>query len=149
MKVNELFQKALKASEEGKLDEAEKLYKLALEISEHPELWNNLGNVYRRKGLLSKAIECYQNALKLAPSFKLARFNLGAAFLEMERYGEAMLILESLWKSGDTSQETMLALCIAYEKSGRHADFIKIYRELDMKEKDEILRSYGISPPDV
>ncbi len=148
MKVNEIFKRALSLAEEGRLDDAEKAYMEALRVAEFPELWNNLGNVYRRKGLLSKAIECYENALKLDPHFRMAKVNLGAAFLEMGRYGEALLILESLLKSGDDSQETLLALAIAYEKSGRHADFIRIYRLIKLESKDEILKEYDISPPD-
>ena len=73
--------------------------------------------------------------------------NLAASFLDIGRYGEAMIILENIKNQGFESDELHLALAIAYEKSGRFADFLKEYERVSRKDKDEILRSYGVKPP--
>ncbi len=147
MNVEEIIKRAIELVEEDKLDEAEKLYEDTLKVYECPEIWNNLGNVYKRKGLLSKAIQAYEKALRIDPGFKIARANLGIAYMDIGRYAEAAMILEKVLESGFVSDEIYLALAISYEKSGRIADFVKVYRKLKHPDKDEILRSYGVEPP--
>ncbi len=146
-KVDEVISKALDLVESGKLDEAISLYESFLKLEEVPEVLNNLANLYRMKGFVSKAIELYEKALKISPSFKDAKLNLAAAFLEIGRYGEAMMILENLKNSGYESDELYLALAVAYEKSKRMSDFISAYKKVKRSDKDDILRSYGVEPP--
>lgn len=146
-KVDEVISKALDLVGSGKLDEAISLYESFLELEEVPEVLNNLANLYRMKGFVSKAIELYEKALKISPSFKDAKLNLAAAFLEIGRYGEAMMILENLKNSGYESDELYLALAVAYEKSKRMSDFISAYKKVKRSDKDDILRSYGVEPP--
>ena len=148
MRANEIIEKASKLVEEGRIDEAERIYEDALKEEEIPEILNNLANIYRMKGLVSKAIEMYERAIKLDPSFKEAKLNLAASFLEIGRYGEAMIILENLKTQGYESDELHLALAIAYEKSGRFAEFLKEYEMVKKRDKDEILKSYGVNPPE-
>ncbi len=146
-KVDEVISKALDLVGSGKLDEAISLYESFLELEEVPEVLNNLANLYRMKGFVSKAIELYEKALKISPSFKDAKLNLAAAFLEIGRYGEAMMVLENLKDSGYESDELYLALAVAYEKSKRMSDFISAYKKVKRSDKDDILRSYGVEPP--
>lgn len=49
MKIEKIFQEAYTASQSGDLSKAEFLYKKCLEIQQTPEVWNNLGNVYRKQ----------------------------------------------------------------------------------------------------
>ncbi len=146
-KVDEVISKALDLVESGKLDDAISLYESFLKLEEVPEVLNNLANLYRMKGFVSKAIELYEKALKISPAFKDAKLNLAAAFLEIGRYGEAMMILENLKNSGYESDELYLALAVAYEKSKRMSDFISAYKKVKRSDKDDILRSYGVEPP--
>ncbi len=146
-KVDDVIKKALDLVKMDKIDEAISVYENFLQLEEVPEVLNNLANLYRMKGLVSKAIELYDRALKLSPSFKDAKLNLAASFLEIGRYGEAMMILESLQNSGYESDELYLALAVAYEKSKRISDFIETYKKISRPDKDDILRSYGVEPP--
>jgi tetratricopeptide (TPR) repeat protein len=148
VRVNEILEKGLKLVKNGRIDEAINLYENFLREKEVPEILNNLGNLYRMKGMVSRAIELYERALKMDPSFNEVKINLAASFLEIGRYGEAMIILESLKSNGVESDELYLALAVAYEKSKRYAEFIEMYRKVKRKDKDEILRSYGVNPPD-
>lgn len=146
-KADEVINKALDLVRSGKVDEAISLYENFLEVEEIPEILNNLANLYRMKGFVSKAIELYERALKISPSFKDAKLNLAVAFLEIGRYGEAMMILENLKDSGYESDELYLALAIAYERSKRMSDFIAAYKKVRRSDKDDVLRSYGVEPP--
>ncbi len=147
MKVSELFEKALKHAENGDLEEAEKLYREALKIAELPEIWNNLGNVLRRMGKIGKALEAYEKALSLDPSYKTAKLNLGFALLDVGNYGEALMIFESLKNSGYESSELEEALALTYAKTSRYAEFVQMYSKLKSEEFDELLKAHGIQPP--
>ena len=66
-----------KLIEENKLDEALVLYKYYTE--QFPKIvvaWNDLGDVYQMKNDKNKAIECYQQALKIRPGNPRAKENL-------------------------------------------------------------------------
>ena len=146
VKAEVLLKEALELANLGDLDGAERKLKEALSKENLPELWNNLGNVYRRKGFLYQAIEAYQRALSLDDNFHIARLNLGVAFLEIKRYSEAVMILQPLLGKLDRD-ELYLALAIAYEKSGRYADFAAMYNKIKNPEKDRILNEYGVESP--
>ncbi|MGH7176917.1 MAG: tetratricopeptide repeat-containing sulfotransferase family protein [Tepidisphaeraceae bacterium] len=55
-----------------------------------PESYNNLGNVLRKTGQLSQAIECYVRAHKLDPKLAMPLSNLGQAFEEQGQAQEAL-----------------------------------------------------------
>ncbi len=145
--VNEQIKRALELSKSGNIEDAISIYKEILEDEELPEVMNNLANLYRMKGLVSEAIELYERALKMDPSFSEAKLNLAASFLEIGRFGEAMIILESLRENGYESDELYLALAVAYNKSHRVSDFISAYKKVKRSDKDEILKNYGVTPP--
>ena len=147
MGVNEIFKKALEESQKGNLEEAEKLYREALEISDLPEIWNNLGNVLRRMGRFGQAIEAYESALRLDPDYKTAKLNLGLTLLDLERYSDSMLILENLKMSGYSPKELEYALTVIYAKLGRYAQFLKLYRENRSEDLEKLLETHGVQPP--
>ena len=77
----DLFKKANAAYEEGRFEEAVRLYE-ELASSKgiaHPDLWYNLGNAHYRCGRLGPAIYWYERALKLDPYLADARYNLKVA----------------------------------------------------------------------
>ncbi|MCM8769076.1 MAG: O-antigen ligase family protein [Candidatus Omnitrophica bacterium] len=67
----------------NQLAEAEKYYLYSLELNEkRPETYNNLGSLYLEQEKKEKAIVCFQKALRLDPTFSLAKENLERALLE-------------------------------------------------------------------
>ena len=61
----------------GQWDEAERLYRIALELQPTiAETHSNLGNVLDRKGLYEDAAACYRQAIALKPELPSAHFNL-------------------------------------------------------------------------
>lgn len=48
-------------------------------VPDDPRGWNNLGVVLREKGEVTRAIECYKQALQLDPKLKIVEKNIGTA----------------------------------------------------------------------
>lgn len=72
-----LFQQALSLHEQGRLDEAESLYRRILETApQNPDLHNLLGMVAQAKGLHSEAVNWFYRAVRLAPDHAPFYFNL-------------------------------------------------------------------------
>lgn len=75
--VDSLWNSANQAYTEGRWSDAVKGYSSIAEASvESAALWCNLGDAWFKDGNLSKAILCYEKALKTDPSYDDARFNL-------------------------------------------------------------------------
>jgi len=65
---------------QGKLDEAEAEYTVALSIApDIPETLGNLGSVLLAKGELEQAVPCYQRAIAINPNIAEMHFHLGNA----------------------------------------------------------------------
>lgn len=79
----------------GKIDEAEKSFEIA--YSEHPyniHVLNNLASCYESKRDHEKAIEFYNKALCITPSFDEAILNLAAVYYNMRDFEKAYLTID-------------------------------------------------------
>ncbi len=70
-----------------------------------PSPVNNLGVQYERSGQLEKALEQYQQALRLAPRSPLFYGNVADAFVSLDRYAEARAIAEKARSQGIDSAD--------------------------------------------
>jgi tetratricopeptide (TPR) repeat protein len=68
--AGEAFAKAKAADEKGDLDDAIRLYRKALAITPHADVYFNLADVQRRKKDIQGAIDSYKKYLELAPDAK-------------------------------------------------------------------------------
>ena len=88
MKTNS--NQALIALQEGKLEEAEHLYRSILnEQPEHIDANNNLGIILQNFGKLEEAKEYYKKAIKINPKHPNAHNNLGGLHIDLEEFKEA------------------------------------------------------------
>ena len=55
----------------------------------YADVYNNLGNAYRRLGNTEKAIETHEKLLKMSPSYSKASYNLAVTYYEIKKYKEA------------------------------------------------------------
>ncbi|ABR30672.1 tetratricopeptide repeat protein [Thermosipho melanesiensis] len=129
--------KAIELTKNGKFDEAEKIYK-ELVKQDIPEAYNNLGNIYRKKGLIARAIECYKKAIEIKPDFAECYFNLGCAYMEIENYSLAIFSLEKAEKLGlkNFDLDVQLSLCYLAVGNKRKAK----EKMKDEKVKTEVLK---------
>lgn len=75
--LESMWDEANLAYTEGRWQDAVDGYQMIADASlESAPLWCNLGDAYYRVGNISKAILCYERALKIDPSYDDARFNL-------------------------------------------------------------------------
>ncbi len=109
----EYFKKALEETEKENYQEAEKIY-LELIEKEIFEAYNNLGNLYRKQGLINRAIEAYKIAILKLPDYPLPYFNLGCTLMELERYSEALLFLEKAERLGLKGFDIDVQLSLCY-----------------------------------
>ena len=93
-RAEELFQSAYEAQMRGDLDEAVALYRLSLEAHPTAEAHTFLGWTYSFQGRLDAAIEECKKAIVVDPDFGNPYNDIGAYFIEMGRYDEAIPWLE-------------------------------------------------------
>jgi tetratricopeptide (TPR) repeat protein len=90
----ELFESAYEAQMRGELDEAVALYRRSLEAHPTAEAHTFLGWTYSFQGRLDDAIEECKKAIAVDPEFGNPYNDIGAYFIEMGRYDEAIPWLE-------------------------------------------------------
>jgi DNA-binding winged helix-turn-helix (wHTH) protein/tetratricopeptide (TPR) repeat protein len=76
----------------------------------------------RREETIGRAVDAYSQAIATFPDFAAARANLGAALVTLERYGEALIHFEELFRQRFPGFAPYLNASKAYEALGRFAD---------------------------
>ncbi len=118
--IYELISKAVSLTEKGMNKEAIEIYEQLLQF-DIPEVYNNLGNIYRRNGMLGNAVEMYKKTIQLDNTFALAYFNLACALMEMERYGDAAMFFEKSEKLGLKTFDLDVQLALCYIATGNNS----------------------------
>ena len=72
-------------------------------------VWNEKGNQLLRAGDYEEAIRAYNKAIQYDRYFGWAYTNLGIAYLQMEKYAEAVLLLQKSLEVLDTDKEKAVA----------------------------------------
>jgi len=105
-----------------------------------PYTWNNMGDVYSRRGDLSKAAEMFQRAIALNPNYADAYHNLAETYWQRGEVGDAVLLYEkaiavnpNLWQSHQS-----LASIYFYKKEYQKALF-HIEKALSIVPENQIL----------
>ena len=88
--VNQILQQAIASHKEGKIEEAEKSYKKAIELKpDFPEAHNNLGNTLFELSKIDEAETSLKKAIELKPDYAEAHYNLGVTLQNLGRLDEA------------------------------------------------------------
>lgn len=99
MSYDILFQQALTAHQQGRLDEAENLYRQILQTApEHPDILNLLGLIAQAKGVHNQAMELFYRALQKAPKHAPFFFNLS---ISLAAQGKNIEALDNLQKAAE------------------------------------------------
>ena len=92
MKINfnQIFSQGLKAHKEGRLEEAERLYREILKAEpENLNTYNNLGAILQQHGKADEAEKCFKKVLELKPDDVEAYNNLGVILKDSCKFNEA------------------------------------------------------------
>ena len=85
-----MVNQAITAHQEGRLKEAEQLYRSILKIHpEHLTVMNNLGLILHHYSKFDEAEASYRKAIELKPDYQLAHNNLGNTLKDLGRLDEA------------------------------------------------------------
>jgi TPR repeat/Glycosyltransferase family 9 (heptosyltransferase) len=88
----------------------------------------NLGNEAYRRGDLDKAAECYRRCLAIKPDLPIARYNLGAVYLDQDRVDEAAVHLQYAITAGPDRAGAYNKLGIVCQRQHRFVEAIAHYR---------------------
>ena len=98
----QVYSRAFDAAREGRLDEAERLYRLLLDAPQRvPAVTANLGLLLEDMGRFDEAEALYRDALAATPDEPLARRQLGFLLLRNGRFSEGWPYYESRIQPGD------------------------------------------------
>ena len=80
---------ALASIDMGEVELAEIHYRESLSIEPQASIYNDLGYVLERQGMVDEAVEAYQNALAIDPNSATSHFNLATHLAREQKYVEA------------------------------------------------------------
>jgi tetratricopeptide (TPR) repeat protein len=116
-KINALFFEGVRCEEQGKTDEAAKLYEETLTLGEHAPAAINLGTILYNKRQFVRAEQLYRRATLANPDYALAFFDLGNALDELQRLPEAIEAYKSAIRLSPGYADAHYNLALAYERS--------------------------------
>ncbi len=95
--VADLLNQGLSILQQGDPEQAEQLFRRALELEPHAkEAYNNLGAIYARRGDHAQAKESFQAALEIEPLYVFPRCNLASYLLDDDDITGAEAMLKPL-----------------------------------------------------
>lgn len=112
--VLESLEQGVKASHDGRLDEAEKWFSKALTMA--PDLrdaYNNLAVVYARQGKIEQAAELFYKCIDLDPLYVFPRSNLASILLDKGKIDEAIEIIRPVEDLPELHPQEMASLAVS------------------------------------
>jgi tetratricopeptide (TPR) repeat protein len=126
-KLGDLFQRAVDLHREGKLDEAEPLYRNYLVLRPNdPRAWTNLGALLRGRGLHVPSVAAHRKALQIDPGLDSARNNLANALADNGNFDEAAPIRRAFHDAEPDNPIRLRDLCAALRGLDRHEEVIAL-----------------------
>ncbi|BFU78735.1 hypothetical protein ALC152_19500 [Arcobacter sp. 15-2] len=121
-----ILQKARKAIDEKKYNEAIKLYLYGVKI--YPlnyNAFNNLGILYEKLGDTKKAIMAYKNAVRVNPKFAKAINNIGVILYKEKNYDKSAKIFQIALDTDPSYYEVYSNMGAALNKAKKYEEAIK------------------------
>ncbi|MGH6718137.1 MAG: tetratricopeptide repeat protein, partial [Alphaproteobacteria bacterium] len=136
--IQDLFQRALDAQRDERLDDAIELYNALLaRAPRHLPAYNNLGVALRRRDRFAEAIACYRRSLEAEPDSAQTLSNLGNALKDMHRLDEAIATFERAVAIQPKDAGIIYNLGIALKDAGRFdAALARYARALELRPDD-------------
>jgi Flp pilus assembly protein TadD len=139
-KAKESFDKALKALNDNKLDQAEKYLDEAAKLApNHPDVLYLQGVVYLRKGNFAKAQAALETASQIDPNNAKTLSALGMAYVDQGKYEAAIPLLEHSLQLEASAWDAHWTLAKAYYHQQNYDGALK-------ESQDALNGSHGSAP---
>ena len=120
--------------DEGKLSEAEFMYKKAISVDEkYYKAYYNLGNLYFMQDKFNMAAEQFLKVTKLQPEYAYGHYNLGCTYLKLEKYSKAKFELLTATDYNNHNPDFYYNLAYVYKKLNKEKaakTYIDMYNKL-------------------
>lgn len=127
-------------------DEAVPAYEKALSFGDDPKLWFNLGFCQSRSNQEEAAVDSYRKALAADPTFKEAYYNLGRTLMSLQRYEEALAVMDDHLKVEPDSYRILFNQGFCLYELGRYEDSIQQYElALEQEETADVYNNIGLA----
>jgi tetratricopeptide (TPR) repeat protein len=101
-----LYTQALQKQHEGKLEEAQGLYKKVIKIDRlNVQALNNLGVIYMSQRNYKKAITCFHNALNIKHDYVDAHYNLACLYAQKKDTQQSLFYLKNAIEFGPQARQ--------------------------------------------
>ncbi len=128
--IERLLDRGNELAQKGDYDGAMAVYQKVLKVDEKNALaHNNLGIVYKRKGLYITAVEEFKAALDVLPNYFKAYNNLANVYFERAYYDEAVKYYNKCLAIKPNFADAHWNLALAYEKQGEKTRAIRHFKK--------------------
>ena len=130
MEINKAIELAFELQNEGKLDQAEEIYKEILEVQpSNIEVYYNLGMIFQDKLQFDKSLFYYRKALALDSNIVDAYFNIGTIFHNTGLFDNAITHYRKALELDPYSADINNNLGIVLKEKGQLDEAISYYRK--------------------
>lgn len=137
MSFDLIFQNGVRLHQEGRLDEAEAVYRSLLEISpDNTDLLHLLGMIAMNKRAFDSALELLYKAVRLSPETTAYQFTLAQTLQESGHPKEAMEYYRSILEKDDSFPEIHHNIGIIYRFAGQIGEAEASFRRAVEKKPD-------------
>lgn len=142
--VTQLYANSLRAL--NQIDEAEKQLKMSLNVfKEHPELLNNLGNLYLAINKVELAIDVFMRARLAAPNNVDINYNLARGYIALESLKDAKVAIENTLRIQPSHIQAKVILADVLVKEKDYQSAITLLEEVVTKQPDSLLALNNIA----
>jgi tetratricopeptide (TPR) repeat protein len=96
---------------------------------EEADAWIYLGVAYRKSNQPAKAIEAYQQALRINPEYAEAWYNLGIAYADSNQPAKAIEVYQQALRINPEYADAWNNLGVAYNEAGQYDEAIEAYKK--------------------
>jgi tetratricopeptide (TPR) repeat protein len=129
----------------GKDDEAIGYYTKSLQINPYQEIvYNQLGSAYYQKRKIKKAIECFQEALRLKPDYAIVQDNLKTVKIAQSEIESSIAKVKLLLETQQRNPELYTELGDIYRQLGKYDEAIIQYKKAVSIEPKFMKAMYGL-----
>jgi tetratricopeptide (TPR) repeat protein len=111
--------------------------------------WNNLGDDYKKAGRYDKAIEAYQEAIRLEPEYAWHWSSLGDAYKEAGQYDKAIEAYQEAIRIEPKEPLHWRFLGDAYKEAGQVAQELEVQKRVEslyqQQWKDRLLMQMALA----